>query len=461
MYPNIPWLRKRKKMAKINFYLKGAKSKLNLERLKNENKSALEFYLSKPLPLVLYCSLKGKRIPIPMNCSIPPKYWDIKNNKVKSLTDTPLEMIRFNDKITATATLLSEHFTDFERRGKRISRESMLSALRGEYLDNSQEVWCNSIEATFSHFLIHHKNYSGFSLEHSTVKKYKTIKRNLIRFTNKYYPSFEWLDIDTSFFRNFQDFVYDELGNLDNTATKYIKGIKCVLRHLMEAKFKINVSALTFKVREYEAPAIIVELKELRTLYQWDFKDENLSQVRDLFVFMAWTGQRFSDIKTINRNAITKVNGQDVWLVTTKKTNDTSITVPLNEYCKEILERYHYLTTAIPVFTEQHFNKSLKEMAEKVGLSRLVRRITWKRGKPCQHSLPLYEVLSSHIARKTFITNSLILGMSESEVKKISGHKDDRSFRRYVEMGNSYLSKAKDKLSKDKVDAMINMLEGN
>ena len=51
--------------------------------------------------------------------------------------------------------------------------------------------------------------------------------------------------------------------------------------------------------------------------------------------------------------------------------------------------------------------------------------------------------------------------MSESEVKKISGHKDDRPFRRYVEMGNSYLSKAKDKLSKDKVDAMISMLEGN
>lgn len=66
----------------------------------------------------------------------------------------------------------------------------------------------------------------------------------------------------------------------------------------MEAKFKINVSALTFKVREYEAPAIVVELKELRTLCQWDFKDENLSKVRDLFVFMAWTGQRFSDIKT-------------------------------------------------------------------------------------------------------------------------------------------------------------------
>jgi hypothetical protein len=75
-----------------------------------------------------------------------------------------------------------------------ISRESMLSSLKGEYLNNSQEVWCNSIEATFSHFLIHHKNYSGFSLKHSTIQKYKTIKRNLIWFTNKYYPSFKRQD---------------------------------------------------------------------------------------------------------------------------------------------------------------------------------------------------------------------------------------------------------------------------
>ena len=141
-------------MPKINFYLKGAKSRIILEDLKSQNKTALEIYLAKSLPLVLYCSHKGKRIPIPMNCSIPPKFWDSKNNKVNSLTDTPAEMIRFNDKITATCTLLNDHFTDFEKRGKRISRESMLSALRGEYLDNSQEVWCNSIEATFSHFLI-------------------------------------------------------------------------------------------------------------------------------------------------------------------------------------------------------------------------------------------------------------------------------------------------------------------
>ena len=50
--------------------------------------------------------------------------------------------------------------------------------------------------------------------------------------------------------------------------------------------------------------------------------------------------------------------------------------------------------------------------------------------------------------------------MSESEFKKIFGHEDDRSFSRYVEMRDSYLSNAKDKLSKDNEDAMINMLDG-
>ena len=125
----------------------------------------------------------------------------------------------------------------------------------------------------------------------------------------------------------------------------------------------------------------------------------------------------------------------------------------------EILERYANHKTAIPIFSEPYFNRSIKEVFKKAKIHRLVRKITWKRGRPNQASEPLSEIITSHVARKTFITNSLILGMSESEVKKISGHKDDRSFRRYVELGNSYLSKAKVKLSRERVEEMIAMLE--
>ena len=446
-------------MAKINFYLKGAKAQKEIENLRLRSKKDFDEYLQKPLPLLMYCSIAGARIKFAMNCSITPKNWDAKLQRVKKLIDTPKNTLGFNHKIDDTIFRLTSHLDSFHKRGKTVTKESISLALKGAPEKEITKKWTGSIEETYAHFLANHKNPAGFAMENSTIKKHKTIKRNLSDFVTKYYPCFEWMDIDTAFFRKFQDYSYDELENIDNTATKYIKGVKTILRYLQESGYTINPTILNFKVREYEAPALVVELKELQLLREKQIKEEGLAMVRDVFIFMSWTGQRFSDIKTIDRNAITKRNGQNVWLVTTEKTNDTSITVPLNEYCMEILERYANHKTAIPIFSEPYFNRSIKDVFRIAEVNRLVRKITWKRGRPTQTSEPISEIITSHVARKTFITNSLILGMSESEVKKISGHKDDRSFRRYVELGNSYLSKAKVKLSKVKVEEMIALLE--
>jgi len=54
--------------------------------------------------------------------------------------------------------------------------------------------------------------------------------------------------------------------------------------------------------------------------------------------------------------------------------------------------------------------------------------------------VPFYEVLTSHVGRKSYITNSLILGVPERVVKEVSGHKDEKSFRRYVQLAESYKS---------------------
>ncbi len=40
--------------------------------------------------------------------------------------------------------------------------------------------------------------------------------------------------------------------------------------------------------------------------------------------------------------------------------------------------------------------------------------------------------------RKTFVTNSLQLGMSEMVVRNITGHKDHSSFKRYVKIAEDH-----------------------
>ena len=47
---------------------------------------------------------------------------------------------------------------------------------------------------------------------------------------------------------------------------------------------------------------------------------------------------------------------------------------------------------------------------------------------------PKFELISVHTARKTVCTLSLEKGMSAEEVMKISGHKDYKSFSRYLKI---------------------------
>ena len=51
--------------------------------------------------------------------------------------------------------------------------------------------------------------------------------------------------------------------------------------------------------------------------------------------------------------------------------------------------------------------------------------------------VPKYQLISSHTAKKTFVSNSIALGVSLEVIKQITGNKGDKSFDTY-----KYLSKA-------------------
>ena len=67
--------------------------------------------------------------------------------------------------------------------------------------------------------------------------------------------------------------------------------------------------------------------------------------------------------------------------------------------------------------------------------------INFKGGERIEDIVPKFEVLTSHVARKTFITNALEKGMKAEVVMEISGHKDYKIFKRYVKIANEHKKK--------------------
>ena len=121
------------------------------------------------------------------------------------------------------------------------------------------------------------------------------------------------------------------------------------------------------------------------------------------------------------------------WQYRSVKTNEL-LSTPINQKCIEILEKYKDLDTPLPRYCNQIMNRELKKLAVSINLDRKVRKIKYVDGNLIEEFFHLYEVISTHLARKTFISTSLQLGVPERFVRKITGHKDDRSFRRYVEL---------------------------
>ena len=110
-----------------------------------------------------------------------------------------------------------------------------------------------------------------------------------------------------------------------------------------------------------------------------------------------------------------------------------SIEVPLNKTALNILEKYKGVLCTealLPFIPPQKYNDCIKMIFLICGLTRNVTIWNSTLGREEQH--PLYELASSHIARRTFIGNLYKKVQDPNMIGKLSGHVEgSRAFARY------------------------------
>ena len=217
--------------------------------------------------------------------------------------------------------------------------------------------------------------------------------------------------------------------NLNNTFSKHIDIFKTFMRWSEERDYHKNSSFKKFKTTENEIEIIYLTKDELLQLLNFEFKKSKHSHVRDVYCFSCFTGLRFSDVYNLNKSNI----HEDHIILNIQKTKSIDHIVPLNKYAKQILERYEgTIYYPLPVISSQKFNEYIKEACELAEINTPVSITRYSGQKRIDDIQPKHQLITSHTARKTFVTNSVIMGMNISVLKKITGHKKEESFRKYV-----------------------------
>ncbi len=266
----------------------------------------------------------------------------------------------------------------------------------------------------------------------NTIKWYKSLIAHLKDFSKHQDYLLTFDRIDPVFYDQFTVYMWQTANITNNTLGKYLTTLKTFLNWAIERKYHDNKQFLKFKVPSEEVEIVYLTENELFKLLNFDFsRVPKLERVRDIFCFQCLTGPRFSDISEFKHEDVK--NG--FWERRSIKTKG-KLKIPLLPQAIEILEKYRYLGK-FPVISSQKTNDYLKEVCCIAGIDEPT-TITRYRGSERLHfKEPKYKFITTHTARRTFITLSLEKGMRAETVMKITGHKKFEEFKKYIVLTES------------------------
>ena len=234
------------------------------------------------------------------------------------------------------------------------------------------------------------------------------------------------------FYKDVEKQKYEQIRS-ENSITGYFYRIRTVVKWCIKRGLTRNNPFDQYQITQpmYGDPFYLT-LEERDRVYYADLSGLGATHpiYRDIFMFQCLIGCRVSDL-----NRLTKANVVDGCVEyipqKTKMEHANTVRDPLNKKALEILERYKDLEDALlPRFSHFGYNKKIKEILKYVGIDRMVRVLDPKTREDVAR--PLYEVATTHTARKTFIGNLYKQVKDPNLIASMSGHSEgSRAFVRY------------------------------
>ena len=384
---------------------------------------------------------KDIKVTIPTGFNIHPDHWNFREQKVRNVLE-----VKNKDEIN---TLLSKYYdtgelaiSQLKAEGGEVTKDKLKRRFQ-KILDDAakaenQQEDTTDVKSLFSfidRFIdqakVRTNPNTGEKLNPATINKYKNTRKRLVEFqrASGREVNFEFIDLD--FYYDYIDFLSEHKNYALNTVGRYIKTLKEFLNDATEKGInqKLDFRNRRFKVLTEDVDAVYLSHKELATIHNCELGDDKrLDKARDLFLIGAWTGLRFSDFSRLTRNHI--VN--NTFLSISQQKSKGKVVIPINPTLKSIIEKYDW-NFPEPI-SNQNLNDYIKEVCDKAGITDPITTTKTIGGERVSETLPKFKLVATHTARRSFATNLYKSGFPAISIMKITGHKTEKSFLKYIKV---------------------------
>lgn len=264
-----------------------------------------------------------------------------------------------------------------------------------------------------------------------TIKNYKGFKVQFEDFQKEIHRTIDFQDVTIELRDRLVSFFMKK-NYSQNTIWRHIKHLKSIMNVAFEEGLHSNTEfqKRKFTISQVETKEIYLTESELDAIYNLDLSElPHLDLARDVFLVGCYTAQRYSDYSRISEEHIsTTPNGKKIISLTQLKTG-AQVVIPVSPRLEAILSKYDY---NLPTTYEQKVNKYIKTVVEMAKISKLEADDCYVKGKASTELKPKYEMVKTHTARRSGATNMYLAGIPVIAIMKITGHKTEREFLKYI-----------------------------
>lgn len=412
--------------------------------LKDKNKERTSIYA-----ITRY---KGERYKISLGETIETQYWNSDKKRLRELRKYP-ESAEINIRLDIWENTLNNVLNEFSIKMKVPTKDEFLKAL---------EIKQNKKEQNSTLFIDYIKEFIPRCGRTSRTKLgYGSTKNILIDYENETRSKLHFESIDMAFYNTFKDYIENK-GRSKNYFGTMIKNIKLFMEESKEEGLHNSTEYRNkkFKTVTETADSVYLTEDELLKIYNLEFTEDlirdiedykdiraqnlerkikALDHVRNRFLIGAYTALRVSDF-----NRLGEINLDNNFIrikpakgATIRKNDD--VIIPIHWIIKEILENGFDLAKSI---SDQKINKHIKEICQMAEIKNLVSSSRTEGGKLVETVKQKFELITTHTARRSGATNMFNAGIPTIRIMKITGHKTEKAFMKYIKISQEENAKS-------------------
>jgi integrase len=401
------------------------KYSFSLKDPKSENESLIFF--------TCYFKSENKKFIFSTGEKINPINWDPTN---KFIFTTGKHKSKFSESIKMQLNRYSNLFLETESLYSRINEDFTSKTLRSVF-DEEFKITVKGKNIFFDAYdVFMREKKETLQWSAGTSKRYTNIKNTLKEFEIAKKHSLTFSKINLNFYGKFVSYCMEDRKQINNTYLKNLGFFKTFMFWAIKNKYTYNNIFESFNRDDYGnsiikstlTKQIALTIDDLNNLMSHEFKSAKLEKARDVFAFQCVTGMRFGELASINKSNVT-----DTFIILKEDKDETKEAreIPLTSISRYLLIKYNY---QLPLITNQKQNDYIKNVFEEMKYSEVVQKVTTKGKENIKVDMNFYDRISTHTARRTFITMMKRQGKSDKLIASMTGHTDMKTLNAYYQV---------------------------